>query len=419
MAYDLINCIWIALSIPSYVASLLADKLYKLSNQAERLQIDDNDNLKKNEECKADDYAAYKGVNIPRYHRGELEDSVDLQISSLTYVFRLYRINALEPFLKIDEHHRGFYAFSYVTDHYNDWNTSLGTNQFICNDRLNRIYNVAGFLEGLLSDPYRVLIDYLKNKFRAMLILSGPPVEVDDLPKLNKNDHFEFVILRPEDSDERYVEVLTSLASIYREHRVSLKFKTKLAMRVLSSQREKHPLHHTFTKRDRSNIIRSYLQKLAFHVQVERIYRATLKTKQKHLRNALLKFSSELEKCCNVHNLESKSKFTIINMKPPKKQLQLSALCESSPRIDENIKTSEIDSKPLGQSSSIEPLENICASDTNSDTHFKPSDTESAASSSSSSTFSRPFTQKEKKLFYDQSKMAVRIRIERERLCLA
>ena len=415
MAYNLANCVWIALSIPSFIASLIADKLCEISNRIERADMRNGEEKQGENKRIAND--SYKGVNIPKYLCGKSEDSIDLQISSLTYVFRLYQINALGPFLKPDEHHRGFYTFSYATDQYSDWNTSLSKDIFICNNRLNRIYNVSEFLEALLADPYRVLIDYPKNKFRAMLILSGPPTELKELPKLNKNDHFEFIILRPEDPDERYVEVLTILASLYREHRVSIQLKRKLALKVLSSQREKHPLHVKFTKNDRASIIRTYLQKLAFHVQVERIYRATLKTKQKHLRNALLKFSPpELKKLDNARKWTCSKKSANMNTTPKKKQLQLSALCESSPKLDENIKTSQIDSKPRRQSGSIEPLESIWASDTNSDTHFKPSDSESAASSSSGST--RPFTSEEKKLFYDQSKMAVRIRIERERLCL-
>lgn len=421
----IINFAWLFFSIPSAINTFLTDRLcrssLKMNSDTNTDNVREQENVQDEQGEETDSltstsYAKYKSVNIPNYFEGELEDSIELQISSLSYAYRLFRINSLGPFLKAVEGYPGTYKFDYVRTTQFDKALGMDSTGFICNRKLNTIYNVDRFKEAMLEDPYRVLIDYIKNKFRAMLILSGYPAESNRLPELNRTQQFSFVVLRPEDPDERYVEVLTKLSGIYHEHRVSMKLKRKVALRVISRQRERTKTTGKFNKDDRSAIIKSYLQKLSFHVQVERIYKATLKSKQREARDSMMTFSTQksIQPYGSLKIQQAGGMMNIHTKQPPSP----SPLGQSSPKresTNDAMKQTETNEKaPI----LTDELENIYISDTNSEAHLRVSDSESQASSSSCSTLSKYFSPEEKKLFYEQSKMAVRIRIERERLYL-
>ncbi|OWB80542.1 hypothetical protein B5S32_g4826 [[Candida] boidinii] len=280
-------------------------------------------------------------LTIPNYLPGDQEDSIDLQIKSLIYMYRKYKINDFAPFLKCNE--VGYYQFSYrdlnnrsklslssihkngkikirhnsqkisnsnsisslnnsssnisTSDSESDFETSdnfddhdndedEGTN-IIINDKLDIIYNKSQFEEIMIHDPYRILIDYTKNKYRSMLILSDLPKEAKNLPKFN-DPTFEFLVLRPESTDEEYINILLNKSNIYCEHKINYQRKFEILNNILNNQRRFliNPLDK-FNKNDRSKIIKLFVQKLAFHVQVERIFKATLKTKDPLIFNSL------------------------------------------------------------------------------------------------------------------------------------
>ncbi|VEU23713.1 DEKNAAC104873 [Brettanomyces naardenensis] len=384
----ILDFIWLILSIPSTINSVLTHT--STTSEKER---SDAQNL-----VTSPGLAKYRAVNIPNYFAGELEDSIDLQIKSLLYDYRRLRINALTPFLKPSNSQSGNLQFDYITSTYT---RVLPNDDFICNKKLDSIYNIERFKEEILNDPYRVLIDYPKNKLRAMLILSDSPSEVGELPELNSDQYFKFLILRPDDSDAQYINVLVNKSGMYHEHHASDKLKTRILRRVINRQREL--VGNNFNKDDRANIIRSYLQKLALHIQVERIYRATLKRKQREMKENLTRFSRG-KSIQSYRALKLQKSRTLLNSNNTNNIIGFAE--ESSP-------------KKVMMARSTEDLENMYISDTNSDTHLRNSDSESQASSSgSSSSFSQYFSPEEKNLFYEQSKMAVRIRIERERLYL-
>ena len=48
-------------------------------------------------------------------------------------------------------------------------------------------------------------IDYTKNKFRSLLILTQYPNDFNEIPSLN-TPNFNFLVLKPNDSIEKYID---------------------------------------------------------------------------------------------------------------------------------------------------------------------------------------------------------------------
>lgn len=277
---------------------------FPISNENGDVNIDKNDReFCKSELMNASENSSRKGlnkrpkiksVNIPYYFQGEMEDSISLQIKSLVYVFHRFQISNLKPFLKISDL-TDEYDFDYLSsNNHNNFNSnnssanqrnSINSRGILMNDKLDRIYNVGHFKTQLLNDPYRILVDYSKNKFRSLLILSEPPNEFSEIPSLN-TPNFNFLILKPNDPAEKYVEVIVNKSGIYSEHRINNKIKVQILLRIINRQKKALESHNAnssgfsaeFTKDDRANIIKSYVQKLAFYIQVQRIYKAALKS---------------------------------------------------------------------------------------------------------------------------------------------
>lgn len=199
--------------------------------------------------------------NIPNYLEGENEDPIDLQVKSLTYVFKRLKADRWGPFLQADESNG--YGYSMKVD-----NTLSSGNYG--NDKLDVIYNIKRFEEKLFTDEHRILIDFPKNKMRSLLILSDN-TDSSIIPSLGK-ENFQFHVLKPNGSDEEYYSVLIEKSNIYEEHQVSYRTKSSIlgsAIRYLDGMKPRDE----FTKDDRAWIIRQYVNKLAIHVQTQRIYR--------------------------------------------------------------------------------------------------------------------------------------------------
>ena len=389
-----------------------------------------------------------RAVNIPYYMQGELEDSVVLQMKSLSYVFHRFRIAELKPFLKMN-----IQTEQYDFDYFDSGTTasskkSAGSGRAtLINAKLDRVYNVEYFKDKLLNDPYRILFDYSKNKFRSLLILSQMPDSNTAIPTL-KSTNFHFLVLRPEDPVETYIDVLVNKSGIFCEHKINNRIKVNILMRIINKQKREimeeidsnmesvitadhedalgyteadenadeeagnRDIHNDqpsrtssrkpqFSKDDRADIIRRYVEKLAFHIQVQRIYRAALKAKERELKNKLTKFTGE-NTIQSYRSLKSeRSKMTF--------------LPESSSSPLKN------DPKLKGKPSiSIMDLDESTNPNSNTTDYPYYSDTadSQASSSTSSVNLTKQFSQEEKHICFEQSKMAVRIRIERERASL-
>ncbi|OWB68874.1 hypothetical protein B5S33_g4941 [[Candida] boidinii] len=333
-------------------------------------------------------------LTIPNYLQGDQEDSIDLQIKSLIYMYRKYRINDFAPFLKCNE--VGYYQFAYRDSNHklsspshkikknkirhnfgkkfsnrssttslnsngnmstsdsesdfekngsfdgNDEYMADGTN-IIINDKLDIIYNKSQFEEIMIHDPYRILIDYTKNKYRSMLILSDLPKEAKNLPKFN-DPTFEFLVLRPESTDEEYINILLNKSNIYCEHKINYQRKFEILNNILNNQRRflASPLDK-FNKNDRSKIIKLFVQKLAFHVQVERIFKATLKTKDPFIFNSLNDNTDNINKQTpdiKLNTISQRQQQPVVSTK------RQSILFQVSNKSSNSIKTSVISNSP-------------------------------------------------------------------------
>ncbi|TID24625.1 hypothetical protein CANINC_003024 [Pichia inconspicua] len=318
-----------------------------------------------------------KSVNIPYYLQGENEDSIVLQIKSLTYAFHRYQIANLKPFLKQNTEIND-YDFDYIQPEKQlKASKSSSRNGILMNERLDEVYNITQFKKQLINDPYRILIDYSKNKFRSLLILSEDPKKYNfsEIPTLN-NSNFKFLVLEPNASHAEYTDILVYKSGIYSEHRVNDKIKIQILDNIISKKLKGPGL--SFNKDDKAFIIKSYVEKLAFYVQTQRIYKSSLKLKEREKKERLHKYASE-------NTIQ-----TYKNLK-----LERSKLTIKEALADEN---SDIANKS----------EYLYYSDT------ETPDSQ-ASSSTSSINFSKLFTPEEKQFCHDHSRLAVRIRIERER----
>ena len=409
---------------------------FPISNENGDVNIDKNDReFCKSELMNASENSSRKGlnkrpkiksVNIPYYFQGEMEDSISLQIKSLVYVFHRFQISNLKPFLKISDL-TDEYDFDYLSsNNHNNFNSnnssanqrnSINSRGILMNDKLDRIYNVGHFKTQLLNDPYRILVDYSKNKFRSLLILSEPPNEFSEIPSLN-TPNFNFLILKPNDPAEKYVEVIVNKSGIYSEHRINNKIKVQILLRIINRQKKALESHNAnssgfsaeFTKDDRANIIKSYVQKLAFYIQVQRIYKAALKSKERDMKNQLYKYSND------------KSIQSYKSLKSERSRMILLPESTTSPIKNTNMNANTSSTGLLPNSThhqiSIMDLDDTI-NQNNSDYPYYSDTADSQASSSTSSiNFVKLFTPEEKHVCFEQSKMAVRIRIERERTLL-
>lgn len=215
--------------------------------------------------------AKFNALNIPNFRSGENEDSLDLQVKSLRYVFYRLDLPSISPFLLWDDLNG-----EYKLEYYHSFNQQKSN--VLMTPKLDKVYNIDGFKSQLINDPHRVLVDWSKNKARSMFILSGEPQSVS-LPDL-ETPNFKFVKLLADSSDKVYIDTLVNQSGLYAEHKVHIKVRTQCAIKTLNKQRQRCN-NEQFTNDDRSEIIDGYLNRLAIHVQVNRLYNAKLRAKEK------------------------------------------------------------------------------------------------------------------------------------------
>lgn len=230
-------------------------------------------------------------VTIPTFVQGADRDSTNLQIRSLLYLFKRLRINKLALFPSGD-------GLKYTDGKH--WDDLLsGTDLTIA--KLDSMYNLAQFEQLLVADAQRVLIDYPKNKFRMFCVLSEYPSAdfsrplspvkgastadefQDGFPVLKdykerKIPHFYFSII-PVDTSVPFRELAADLANslLYVEHNSYVTFAARFHV---ASKAISYVLGNTasedamiFLSEDsKAAILSRYLNELAFHVQLIRIY---------------------------------------------------------------------------------------------------------------------------------------------------
>ncbi|PRT54310.1 hypothetical protein B9G98_01930 [Wickerhamiella sorbophila] len=190
-------------------------------------------------------------ISIPTYKQGDQEDGADLQVKSLFYMFRRLRIanNTYMPGSSLKQLVEPIPELS---------------DEDLAN--LDKMYNLAGFEHVLLHDPHRVLVDWVKNRFRCLLLLSHMPQM--DLPKF-PDQGFRFAVLPPDASTDEYIRTLTE-SDIYREHPLTPAVRRSVAESVLKK-------HNKRDLNSRAQIIQEYLWGLGVEIQVARLYKASLK----------------------------------------------------------------------------------------------------------------------------------------------
>lgn len=202
--------------------------------------------------------------SIPQWNG---KDSMDLQIKLLSYIFTRLRINKLSAF-----------PTSSGSLKYLDLTT-------ISDSKEDQKYGLNTFLELLLNDEYRVLVDFIKNKFRAFCIL------LDDLGGDNntitylvdqKNrpmKDFRFIYLTTRDTTVEQIASTLASSDIYCEHRVPMKARYQHALNLIVAIIAKQATGNmiTVTTQEATAIIRLYLETMAFNVQLNRIYDETIK----------------------------------------------------------------------------------------------------------------------------------------------
>lgn len=193
-------------------------------------------------------------ISIPQYQDGEQEDNIELKVKALTYLFRRLRIEKLA--------------------HFNPTHEFLLDNTVPNHDKLDIVYNKEGFLRTFTKNEHRILIDWYKNKFRSIMILSDVPETANIHEKLGRNHRFQ--ILRPDAPDDEYIRVLVN-SDLFIEHSIAIDTKTQIIKEVLQDQKKLKPsFKTTFNKSDRYSIILRYLEKMSEHVQIDRIYQVAL-----------------------------------------------------------------------------------------------------------------------------------------------
>lgn len=354
----------------------------------------------------------YKNINKPNYIQGENEDSIPLQIKSLTYLFHRFKFYNLKPLLikKIvendddNEEENIIYDFDYFNIDEKDPSYNI-----LINEKLDSIYNIHYFKNQFLNDPYKILVDYNKNKFRSLLILSNEPStnNINYQNQIPINSNFKFLILNPINSINNYIDIIINNSNIYIEHKVNKKIKIEILKKIIKKQLKKIDIDNTniddstiinFSKDDRAIIISTYVQKLAFHIQVQRLYKATLKKKAK----------SKTKSLSNRYSTNNLKNFDNINnyRKLKNKKSSLTLLPETSLSLSSS------------SSSTTKDLSILNSNDDNDDDinyYSDNQDSQASSSTNSSINYLKLFTDDEKQACFKDIKLIVRICIERQR----
>lgn len=271
---------------------------------------------------------------IPTYRQGDSEDTIDLQIKSLLYIFRRCNIAESQAFTSdaavggvgvagaggsdkyreqaklqrdrignaptISHGVRGRLGTLDKKFSMNDLKSSSSVKSFppqaingtgatakssaslggsdqlglsaMDKEKLDILYSKVEFDKLMKSDEHRVLIDWKKNKFRSMCLLSGKPSEGTSLPRFPEKN-YNFSVLTAKSSEVSYITILSD-SNLYIEHYVPKETRRRLAKEALDLVKEITPATADFTKNDRALVILTYLRRLSVEVQVDRLYKS-------------------------------------------------------------------------------------------------------------------------------------------------
>ncbi|KAK6464059.1 hypothetical protein DFJ63DRAFT_333653 [Scheffersomyces coipomensis] len=250
-------------------------------------------------------------ATIPQYKQGKNQDSIDLQLKSLLYVFKRLRINKLSSFLAKD------YSLKYIDEgisflnEIDEGDTESGEESEAYYQKLDQLYNIDEFKSILIEDEYRVMVDYIKNKFRSYCLVSNYPSsnfsrpsspvkgstnnqnnEYDDEyypsfkdAKDRKTKGFRFILLPIRDISVEFIANTLSMSDIYSEHFHSFldfnkryQYAMEAIHRVIDDSRYQDKIKSIDISEDeKAAIIQHYLHTAAFNIQLNRIYDEYLK----------------------------------------------------------------------------------------------------------------------------------------------
>lgn len=230
-------------------------------------------------------------VTVPTFEQGTKRDSTDLQIRSFLYLFKRLRINRLAPF---PNGNKLKYTDGKLWDE-----VMSGTDISI--SKLDSLYNLSKFEQLLLLDKQRVLIDYPKNKFRMLCVLSeypsasfsrplsptkgvstademenGFPVMKDYKDRNVQNFYFSILPVNTKITCRQLAAELAN-SPLYSEHFSYVTFATRLhvANKAISSKLGSSSSEDTsvlLSEDTKAALLSKYLNELAFLVQLIRIY---------------------------------------------------------------------------------------------------------------------------------------------------
>lgn len=198
----------------------------------------------------------------PSWKQGNAQDPIDLQVKSLTYAFKRLNIPQLGQFARDNQ--------SDAENHAPTAPNALPSTDTAVADKF---YAITKFQYLLYSNEHRVLTDWAKNYFRATCILSDYPSTLESLPKLGPN--FRFIVLQPDTSRERYIDILAH-SDIYMEHlsHVTVQDRQAIVENLIDQRKESTNRYDLDT---RFAVILAYLETVARAVQIERLYRASVR----------------------------------------------------------------------------------------------------------------------------------------------
>ncbi|CUM45738.1 uncharacterized protein AC631_01615 [Debaryomyces fabryi] len=394
--------------------------------------------------------SANKTAKIPSFEQGVGHDSADLQVKSLLYVFKRLRLNKLSSFLGNDS---TINSFKYVDGDKKIINNSEVDSYF---QKLDAMYNVEKFKQVMINDEYRVTIDFTKNKFRSFCILSEYPskstlspqeIGSSEFPgfkdyKDRDVKHFKFSILPLQNTSIAFIANTLSTSDIYAEHhhKIDFNLRYQYAMdsisKVLNMEKKVPDIDSSISisETEKATIIQYYLKRVAFFVQLNRIYEEYLK--HHALKGSPTKVSVPASPSKSVSSLlqsyiSSNSKLTnsISNLSlapsPPKLSPRKSMVDLNKSRSSSPTRT--LKSKPSVAKMKMDQLFNNSINTAATQTHQLANNTfDSSKSDTSSTTFSKdislsspkklPEVPSEIKLdIWEKCKVAVRDKIEQER----
>lgn len=270
-------------------------------------------------------FGATTTASVPTFTQGAGRDSTDLQIRSLLYLFKRLRINRLAPFPNGN-------TLKYIDDKH--WDDGIsGADASVA--KLDAMYNLPRFEQVLLLDPQRVLVDYTKNKFRMLCVLSEPPSAgflrpLSPVKGLSTCEESEsgFPLFR--DYKDRRVssfgfslvpvarattrrQISAELAQslLYVEHFSYVSFAARFRVasnaveKVLGSGPESSSVQ--LSEDTKAAVLREYLNALAFLVQLIRIYDQHVKMELSRPESPTKLESPKLESPPKLHSARSYS----------------------------------------------------------------------------------------------------------------